>query len=290
MRQALSFRTDFCDELIQDIHEDETLSCHIEKYENCEITTLKVKDVNNILQKEVGEYITVEFESLNDYTNRENIIKHTKRVLISLMKTINKHIEKVLVVGLGNRNVISDALGPNCCDNILVTSHLYANHDAEELKGTCNCAVFIPGVMGQTGMESAALIQSVVSMHKPDLLIVVDALATSSLHRINRAIQINNVGITPGSGVGNYRKEISEKTLHIPVIALGVATVTSIGTLLHDAFSKLQLDEHTLVSLSNVIDTNLFVTPKSIDKDMDYLVSILSEAINISIHPKYENL
>lgn len=290
MHKSLVLRTDFCDELIMHQHHDETLSYVVEKINGCSISEVIIKDKNNVLEKELGNYITIEFENLHDFHDRENIIQCTSSKINELMHQIKKEIKKILVVGLGNKEVVSDALGPMCIDEILVTSHFYANEQKEFLKGTRNTAAFAPGVMGQTGMESAAMIESISKMFQPDLIFVIDALATSSLKRINQAIQINNAGIKPGSGVGNHRREISEKVLQVPVIAIGVATVTSIGTLLKDAMKQLELNEQVLHDMSEVMNLNLIVTPKSMDHDLKYLVSIISESINQVIHPDYKNL
>ncbi len=106
-------------------------------------------------------------------------------------------ISKILVIGLGNREIISDALGPYVASKLLVTAHLYENEDKAYLKGTRNVAVLSPGVMGQTGMESFSIVKSVTQMYHPDLIIAIDALATRNLNRINRVIQLNDTGIQP---------------------------------------------------------------------------------------------
>lgn len=289
MGKQLQLRTDFCDELIVKEHHDEKISCVIKQVEDCKITQVKVKEENNILQKEIGNYITIEYEQMHDFSSRQAIINIIIDELTHLFDSIANTINKVLVIGLGNRGVVSDALGPKSADQILVTSHLYAEEKKELLKGTRNVAVLSPGVMGQTGLESAKIVSSIVALYDPDIVLVIDALATSSLNRINHAIQINDIGIKPGSGVGNHRNELSEKTLNKPVIAIGVATVTSIGTILKEAVMKLEKEE-LMNEMNDVMDLNLIVTPKNMDDDLTCLVTIIADALNHVIHPNYDQL
>lgn len=281
--------TDFCDELIVNAHTDDTLSYVVSHYEQCKITHIEVLEEKNILEKEIGDYITIEYSNIHTYQNRKEIITCTVEKINQLFSKINKDINKVLVVGLGNKGVVSDALGPKCSEQILVTAHLYANGDTVDLEGTRDVATMVPGVMGQTGLESALMIQSICKMYKPDVVIAIDALATSSLARINRAIQINNVGIKPGGGVSNHRLELHENTLHTPIIAIGVATVTSVGTIIKEAL-KGDNKEEILCSVHDVIDINVIVTPKNMDDELVSLVSIISESINKVVHPNYDSL
>lgn len=289
MEKIKTVRTDFCDELILKEHQDEALSYVVKEVDDCQITHIKIEKEENVLNKEIGDYITIDFNNVHDASARENIIRCIDTMLKELVDDHTVKIDKVLVIGLGNREVVSDALGPQSTDQILVTSHLYEADKKELLKGTRNVAALSPGVMGQTGIESAKIVASITTLFKPDLVIVIDALATSSLERINSAIQINNVGIKPGSGVGNHRMELSEKTLNCPIIAIGVATVTSIGAMLKDAMKQLKQEE-LLEQLQEAIDLDLVVTPKNMDDVLYYLCIILSESINRFIHPSFERL
>ena len=177
---------------------------------------------DNVLGKQPGDYISIEFDSLHEHEAREEVIESLRAALCALMKDT---VRRILVIGLGNRFITSDALGPQVARNILVTSHLYAQGHAHQLQGTRNVAVLAPGVMGQTGLESSSIIQSVSGVYHPDVIIAVDALATRTIRRINRVIQVNNTGIQPGSGVGNHRLALSEETLHVPVIATRVGGI-----------------------------------------------------------------
>ena len=212
---------------------------------------------NNKYNKKPGNYITLEF---NDVTDSENLKKISKALKDELSKLIPKK-NKTLVVGLGNIKSTPDSLGPRVIDEIIVTSYLYdMGIDVDD--NYSNVSAIKPGVTGETGIETLSIIKGVVKEIKPDLMIIIDSLSTSSLDRLNKSIQINTSGVYPGSGVGNKRKELSKKTLGIPVIIIGVPTVISY----------------------NSEKTNLMVTPKEIDFLIDKFVKIISYGINRSLH------
>ena len=281
MEKHYQIRTDFA---------DEAEGCTL-KEDNIQSSYIKVLQKENALGKEIGDYVSVQFDELFDHDQREDIIDEVCRQLQKMLRSMKLKVKKVLVVGLGNRFITSDALGPEVSDDILVTSHYYANEDKKMLKGTRNVAVIQPGVMGQTGLESYAIVKSVCQQFAPDLIIAVDALATRSISRINRVIQINNTGIQPGSGVGNHRSALTQESLGIPVIAIGVATVTSIGAILSDLLSESTLNQHDLLDeLSKRQQLDLVVTPKSMDDELKQLVYLVSESINRFVHPQYLKL
>lgn len=190
------------------------------KIDNINITEV-ILDKENDLGKKKGKYITLEFEDITDSDNSEKV----SNVLIKILKDIIK-IEKDsygLIVGLGNDKSTPDSLGPLTINNIIVTNHIYV---LDELSDNYNrLSAISPGVMGETGIETSDIIESIVERIKPSYLIVIDSLASKSIERLNKTIQITDTGIHPGSGIGNKRKEISEETLGIPVIAIGVPTV-----------------------------------------------------------------
>ena len=192
----------------------------------------------------------------------------------------------VLVVGLGNDEITPDSLGPKVTKNIFVTKHLADMNSLEEGLGIVGAVSF--GVMGQTGIESSDIIKAVVTKTKPDLVIVIDALASRSLHRVNRTIQISTAGINPGSGVGNKRKEISKKTLGVPVVAIGVPTVVDVVSIFIDTARFLGSDEHfSEMDIKDALDQsdlNYIVTSKEVDEYMVMFGEVLSKAINVSIH------
>ena len=179
----------------------------------------------------------------------------------------------VMVVGLGNAAVTPDALGPLAASRLFLTRHLI-EHLPEQF-GSCRsvCAV-CPGVLATTGIESAELVRGAVAHTKPSCVIVIDALATGAAERLCRTVQLTDTGIVPGSGVGNRRSGFSQKTLGVPVLALGAATVTDAAALCPDA------------------DGQMIVTPRDIDEQVRYLASVLAAAINLALHPElsYEEL
>lgn len=291
MKKHYQIRTDFADETEGCSLKEDTFTHEKTIHSNIQSTYIKVLQKENPLGKEIGDYVSVQFDELFDHDKREDIINEVCKQLQKMLRSMKLKVKKVLVVGLGNRFITSDALGPEVSDDILVTSHYYANEDKKMLKGTRNVAVIQPGVMGQTGLESYAIVKSVCQQFAPDLIIAVDALATRSISRINRVIQINNTGIQPGSGVGNHRNALTQESLGIPVIAIGVATVTSIGAILSDLLSESTLNQHDLLDeLSKRQQLDLVVTPKSMDDELKQLVYLVSESINRFIHPQYLKL
>lgn len=291
MNKHYQIRTDFADEAEGCTLKQDTFTHEKTVHGNIQSSYIKVLQEENALGKEIGDYVSVQFSELYDHEERENIIQEVLEQLQKMLRSMKIKVKKVLVVGLGNRFITSDALGPEVADDILVTSHYYANEDKKMLKGTRNVAVIQPGVMGQTGLESFAIVKSVCQEFQPDLIIAVDALATRSVSRINRVIQINNTGIQPGSGVGNHRSALTEKSLGIPVIAVGVATVTSIGAILSDLLSESRNDSDAILDeLSQRQQLDLVVTPKSMDDELKQLVYLVSQSINRFIHPQYLKL
>ena len=190
----------------------------------------------------------------------------------------------ILILGLGNDDITPDSLGPKVVKNLFVTKHLFDLGQLDEGLGIVGAIA--PGVMGQTGIETSDIIKALVKKTKPELVLVIDALASRSLHRVNRTIQISTAGINPGSGVGNKRKEISYKTLGVPVVAIGVPTVVDIASIFYDLKNFFNEKENGYDIRSSLIesDLNYMVTSKDIDEMMNMMSDIISKAINISIH------
>lgn len=178
-------------------------------------------DEENELGKKKGNYITLEFDDITDSENSEKVISILTDILGNVLKVSKDSYG--LVVGLGNDKSTPDSLGPLTINNITVTNHIFV---LDELSDNYKrLSAINPGVMGETGIETSDIIEAVVNRIKPDYLIVIDSLASKSIERLNKTIQITDTGIHPGSGIGNKRKEISSDTLGIPVIAIGVPTV-----------------------------------------------------------------
>ncbi len=213
---------------------------NVEKYGDIVVTTVVLdEDNSNLLAKKAGDYITIEFEDVTDSGNSLKVEEvFTKELKKLLVKKGLKDNSTFLVVGLGNESSTPDSLGPRVGSNIIVTRHLYLLN--EEVSSSYRCtSVVIPDVMANTGIESFEIVSSVIDKVSPSFVIAVDALAASSIDRVNRSIQITDTGIHPGSGVGNQRKEISFDTLGIPVIAVGVPTVVESSIIVYDTINYL---------------------------------------------------
>lgn len=213
---------------------EEGITTTIYEEDNIKITDVEITDSKKTnCNKKEGSYITIEFEDVTDFENREIVQKiFTKYLKKMLEKTNIKKEDTCLVVGLGNEKSTPDSLGPLTIENILITNHLFMIGEIDD--GFRSVRAISPGVTGETGIETSDFIKSVVEGTKPDFLIVIDALASQSLSRVNRTIQISNTGIHPGSGIGNSRKEISLETMNIPVISIGIPTVVDAVTVVSD--------------------------------------------------------
>lgn len=262
--EKMKGRTDLAVE--KQTKKDENLRVFETSKENLKITTVKISREN---KKE--EYITVEFPSLLTAESTEKI---EKEILSALKKIIPKNIEKVLVAGLGNREITCDSIGPFVCERVLATRHLNAKILNEiGIKRVKNVSVLAPGVLGKTGIEAVETIEAVSKKTKAEAVIVIDALAASSIKRLFKAIQVSNAGISPGSGVKNERKEISLKTLGIPVFAIGVPTVVDAENLAEELTNSAVLE-----------NADLILTPKDADVLCKKVSEIIARAINMFLH------
>lgn len=251
---------------------------------------IETKNASKIMGKPIGTYVTLEAPAMPEPD--ENYHKEISQVLSKELRDIIPEIDKersVLIVGLGNREVTADALGPNVVDNLIITRHVVMEYGKAAYNKTKMHMIsgVIPGVMAKTGMETAEIIQGIVEKTKPDVVIVVDALAARSTKRLNRTIQITNTGIHPGSGVGNHRNALTEDVLGAPVIAIGVPTVVDAATIVSDAVEKaLRETDQDYVSLkSNLVDglgelRNMYVTGKDVDFEIKQISHIVCDAIN----------
>ena len=226
------------------IHTDLAID-YIDKKNNLEGIKLKEKTIEglnityvelnskNALNKKKGKYITIEFDDITDTKNEELVTNILTDILKDLIKV--EHNTLGIVIGLGNINSTPDSLGPLTIDNIIVTNHIYKLGTLS--KNYSRVCSIKPSVMGETGIETKDIIESIVKKVKPDYLVVIDSLASSSIERLNKTIQITNTGINPGSGIGNIQGEISQDTLGIPVYAIGVPTVASASAIVKDTIN-----------------------------------------------------
>lgn len=279
---------------------------------NMRVTKVIIETENGAraMGKPKGNYITLEApdmaDSDEDY-HREISIQLAK-ILKELMP-IEKEELSVLVVGLGNREVTPDALGPRVVDNMMITRHIIRKFGkyAFGLKRNHQISSIVPGVMAQTGMETLEIIKGVLDETKPDYIIAIDALAARNTKRLNRTIQITDTGISPGSGVGNHRHALNQESMGIPVIAIGIPTVVDAVTIVSDTMNNLvsamgetsklesigksisrleEAEKYELIRelLSPHLNT-MFVTPKDIDESVKRLSYTISEGINMAFFP-----
>lgn len=252
---------------------------------NIHTTTVTITTENSAkaIGKPVGCYVTMEVPDLG--SEDEGYHREISEVLAQRLKSLRKNrVGSVLLVGLGNRNVTPDALGPLVMDNLKITRHLFKEFGLTE-EGKNQVSALVPGVMAQTGMETLEIIRGVVDETRPDMVIVVDALAARSIKRLNRTIQISDAGIHPGSGVGNHRYRLNHETLGVPVIAIGVPTVVDAATIVYDAIGQTELEEDQVQDLREQMAPGLntmFVTPKDIDETVKKVSYTISEALNIA--------
>lgn len=226
-------RTDMMVDLVEDKNEIKS-SNYVKN--GVKVSFIKL-DENNSFGKKKGNYLTLEFDDVTDADAKDTVSEVFKEELKRFLKVINYDKSmKTCVIGLGNMNSTPDSLGPLVCNDIIVTNHFNnLGISLDDKLSIVSC--FSPGVTGSTGIETSDYVKGVVNMVKPDIVLVVDALSSSSVSRVNKSIQITDSGISPGSGIGNKRKEISKEELGIPVIVIGVPTVTSATTIVSDTIN-----------------------------------------------------
>jgi spore protease len=282
-----------------------------EEYEG-DVKISKVSILDEIgeraMGKPVGTYVTIDIPQVTHYDGdtMDEVSEVMAKVLTPMIK-LEKSMT-ALVVGLGNSNITPDALGPMVISKLMITRHLkelVPDSIDEDIRPV---AAISPGVLGTTGIETGEIIKGVVEKIKPNLIICIDALASRKMERVNRTIQIGDTGISPGSGVGNKRMEISQRTLGIPTIAIGVPTVVDAATMANDTID-LAIDEMTKQATSggefynmlrsidknekqrmieeilNPYIGNLMVTPKEVDLVIDSLSKVIANGINIALQP-----
>lgn len=236
--------------------------------------TLDDDSYSESLGKSKGRYVTLEGHNLIEFSESSEDMIH------ELAVEIRKFIPDgdIMVVGLGNRDITPDALGVMVSSKVLATRHLEKelNNTDSFLKSLRRVSTFAGGVLGQTGIESAEIISAVCSTIKPAGIIVVDALACSDVSRLGTTIQISDSGISPGSGVANARKELSEKLLGVPVTAIGVPTV---------------IDTHTIIRSFTDSETesfpNMMVTSREIDRLVERSSQLIAYGINLALQPSF---
>ena len=280
-----------------------------EDKEGSSVTTVEITSPEGAkkMGKPMGVYVTIETESLEDGEARKAAADALARELKLMME--GKNCEHVLVVGLGNDHMTPDSIGVNAARQVFVTRHL-KEYMPKEFGCARTVSSVAPGVLGTTGIETGESVAGIAERIGPTLIIAVDALASRSMARIGRTIQLTDTGISPGSGVGNSRKELSQSTLGIPVIAVGIPMVADAATVADDAISmvikemKESAGDEALKMLQGLEDNdrysliyealepnaaNMFVTPKDVDAIADRAAEILRDGINSALHgDKYQ--
>ena len=314
-KSYLNFRTDMADERIdiyKRVHNLSEIDGVIVKStdtDNVKVTTVDIINENGekALSKKIGTYITI--ETLNiEYLSEEEKQTLIYKVAEQIKLLVKDDHKSIMVVGLGNIYVTPDALGPKVVKYLDITRHLLKFAKEYIDSNTREVSAISPGVLGTTGIETSEIIESVTKKVKPDIVIVIDSLASQSVHRVGKSIQLSNVGIVPGAGIKNKRVGINQDTLKIPVIAIGVPTVVDMATITNEAIDKLiesGKDEITKFNneninnkhsnsifdllnndnrysmIANTLDTeNYIVTPKEIDEIIDKMSEVLASSIN----------
>ena len=244
------------------------------------ISTIEIVDARGekALGKPKGKYVTVSFPTAAHLTYAD-FLKLCDALAVEL-RAFCWDYSHTLVCGIGNRELSSDASGVIAAEHVLATHHMKQMDGIPlGMGGFGDVSSFSPGAMSRTGIETAALIHSVVENQNPDAVIAIDALAAREADRLARTIQISDAGIIPGSGIGNAGTALNEETLGVPVIAIGVPTVVDTATLLRDTLEGCSPDEEVLASLSG-----LFVAPKEIDVIVRNMGKAIGYALNRTLH------
>lgn len=248
------------------------------------------------LGKPCGRYVTLESNQL--HVPEPAFLDIVVDRLSETLKDMLPDLGSVLVIGLGNRRITADSLGPRVADSILVTRHMRENAP-QHVKGRLRCvSAAAPGVLGVTGMETAEVVHGLIEHTKPEVVIAVDALAAKETGRICTTMQIADTGIQPGSGVGNHRLGLNRETLGIPVIAVGVPMVVYAATIARDALEllieDLELkDEEYTDTLDALVDRvvarrlgDLVVAPREVDERVAQMSELLALGINRALQPR----
>lgn len=284
-----------------------------ENNEGIKITTVNVK--NNagarILNKAIGTYITMEIPNIKNYDAdfHDSLSQLLAKQLVKVVEL--KEDQTALVVGLGNWNITPDSLGPKVVSKLMVTRHMKQYMPDEIEEGIYSVCAISPGVLGITGIETAEIVQGICQKVKPDVIVVIDALAARKMERVVTTIQIGDTGISPGSGVGNHRMQFTKESMGVPVIAIGVPTVVDAATMANDTIDMMidslieqSKDNKDFYNMLKGVDKNekysmirevlnpyigdLMVTPKEIDTLMEDMSKIIANGLNIALHPAIE--
>ncbi|SET66903.1 GPR endopeptidase [Paenibacillus sp. NFR01] len=287
----------------------------VEEANGIKVTRLSVTNDagSQRIGRAIGNYVTLEVPGLRngDSGLQQQVTEVFAKEFEAFMSRIGIHQNSsALIVGLGNWNVTPDSLGPLVVENALVTRQFFELVPDQVSPGYRNVSAVAPGVLGLTGIESSEVVQGIVDRTKPDLIIAIDALASRSLERVNTTIQIADIGIHPGSGIGNKRRGLTKEILGIPCIAIGVPTVCYASTIVNNVLEMMknhfgqvaggqahakeimgmldQISEQERLSLvKEVLEPlghDLIVTPKEIDEFIEEIANIVASGLNAALH------
>ncbi len=278
------------------------LTEHQDKSCGVKITKVEVMDEEGAkaMARPIGNYVTIEASDMMESDRVARALSRELRAMLPADSAEDINKLSVLVVGLGNRDVTPDSLGPSVVAGLDVSRHIYMLQDDGEK--SCGISAVIPGVMAQSGMESAEMVCGITKQIQPDVIIAIDALAARNTRRLNTTIQLADTGIHPGSGVGNHRQGLNKETLGVPVIAIGIPTVVDAATIVSDAMDALIevlsrgsggssvagtlkdfSDREKYQLIKELLEPQIgamFVTPKDIDEDIEVMAKIVADGIN----------
>ena len=256
--------------------------------------TIKNKAASEALKKPIGHYYTLEADDLTSKTKKElhTIASHVATLLKELLP---QSCENILVLGLGNRHITPDALGPKACERIFVTRHIKQTMPGLLDENYASISALAPGVMGVTGLPTARIAKALVKEQNIELVIAIDALAAQNVSRVGSSVQISDTGINPGSGLGGTKEGLNEETLGVKVISIGMPMVTYASVIAWDLFDQAMGDtlyeeekEALYHSVTGAVGADLIVTPKNIDIMVSQCAHMLSMAINLAVHKKFD--
>ena len=308
------YRTDLAYEANESLAQKaEGVILKTENYKHGEVIKLEITDEasEKAVGKKRGKYITYETNGL------KNLSKESREEVIDILCNAIKEVsdlqrERILVVGLGNRSITADALGPKTLDKIKVTRQFFKAYNKDFDEDFNEVSILEPGVLGTTGIETINTIVGVVEKIRPTLLIIIDALASRKMRRLCSVVQITDAGIEPGSGIGNMQGSLNEETLGVKVVAIGIPTVVDTATIVNDTIEAMEEvlkdktddtgsimgilgdleyeEKHMFIKeILNPMYGESIVTPSSVDELMESLSDMLALSINKAVHPGFES-
>ncbi len=283
-------RTDLAYESIGTVQEGENYSR--ETRGSCTVTRLHIRDESEEVRfgKPRGTYVTVLCDRMwlmSEEARVETVALVAEQLGAMCRELCHREIDsrfRVLVAGLGNADITPDAIGPRSVGQLNVTRHLRQVDEAlYHTVGRCEISALVPGVLGQTGIETVELIRGAVENARPHAVVAIDALAARACERLGTTVQLSSNGICPGSGIGNHRKAICRDTVGVPVIGLGVPTVVNTATLVYDALRKAGVEELG-EPLRRVLDEgqSFFVSPKESDVITLKVSELIADAVDMA--------